>query len=247
MRNSVPLRIGLGPALSLAETGLSSSAAFSLPGCRTLKPNLRSCAIILLAGAWLAAAGPVAAQDDSVVTHSAGVTRSAPETSPEASTETAPEPVPEPVRRRPDPIDLSVTVPRPEPDRRLEEDCEIEADAARIANEIIVCRQLGEATDGSWDREAWERDYARRTQGGSTPNMFGIPDYGNSIAFGSVAPPALMIDIEALPEAPEGSDADRIARGLPPLGSDPEPSPEEIAERRRALGLEAPPTQNFSE
>jgi len=33
-------------------------------------------------------------------------------------------------------------------------------------------------------------------------------------------PPALIIDIEALPEAPAGSDADRIARGLPPIGND---------------------------
>jgi hypothetical protein len=50
-----------------------------------------------------------------------------------------------------------------------------------------------------------------------------------------------MIDVEALPEAPEGSDADRIANGLPPLGRDAELTPEEIARRRRALGLEAPP------
>ena len=29
-----------------------------------------------------------------------------------------------------------------------------------------------------------------------------------------------MIDVEALPHAPPGSDADRIARGLPPLGEE---------------------------
>ena len=34
------------------------------------------------------------------------------------------------------------------------------------------------------------------------------------------APPALIIDVTALPEAPPGSDADRIARGLAPLGKD---------------------------
>jgi hypothetical protein len=29
-----------------------------------------------------------------------------------------------------------------------------------------------------------------------------------------------LIDLEAIPEAPPGSDADRIGRGLPPLGDD---------------------------
>ncbi|MHA7820431.1 MAG: hypothetical protein ACX930_12360 [Erythrobacter sp.] len=145
-----------------------------------------------------------------------------------------------PTRPRPrERLNLSVTVPREESDRLLEEDCEEEADAARIANEIVVCRQLGEASDGSWDREEWEQDYARRTQGEQPVNTFGIPNHGNPITIGGVPPPALMIDVEALPEAPEGSDADRIARGLPPLGAD-ELSPEEIARRRRALGLEAP-------
>ncbi|WP_209349206.1 hypothetical protein [Pontixanthobacter sp. CEM42] len=33
-------------------------------------------------------------------------------------------------------------------------------------------------------------------------------------------PPALIIDVTALPEAPPGSDADRISRGLAPLGQD---------------------------
>jgi len=152
-----------------------------------------------------------------------------------------PEPVSPPSRPRREFIDLSVTVPREESDQLLEQDCEEEADAARIAGEIIVCRQLGEASDGSWNKEAWERDYARRTQGGSTPDTFGIANHGNAIGFGSVPPPALIIDIEALPDAPEGTDADRIARGLPPLGRDAEPTPEEIAQRRRALGLETPP------
>ena len=32
-------------------------------------------------------------------------------------------------------------------------------------------------------------------------------------------PPVYMIDVTALPEAPPGSDADRIARGLAPRGS----------------------------
>lgn len=153
-------------------------------------------------------------------------------------------PPPRPPR---DIINLSVTVPREESDQLLEQDCEVEADAARIANEIVVCRQLGEASDGSWNKEDFERGYAERTQGEQPVDTFGIANHGNAIGFGSVPPPALMIDVEALPQAPEGSDADRIARGLPPLGQDPEPSPEEIAERRRAAGLEAPPIPTSSE
>jgi hypothetical protein len=144
-------------------------------------------------------------------------------------------------------LDLSVTVPREESDQLLADDCEEEADAARIAGEIIVCRQLGEASDGSWNKEEWERDYARRTQGGSTPDTFGIANHGNAIGFGSVPPPALIIDVEALPEAPEGSDADRIARGLAPTGQDEDLSPEQIAARRRAAGLDAPPIPSRAE
>lgn len=34
--------------------------------------------------------------------------------------------------------------------------------------------------------------------------------------FGGAAPPPVMVDFSALPEAPEGSDADRIAKGLKP-------------------------------
>lgn len=138
-------------------------------------------------------------------------------------------------------INLTVTVPRDESDQLLEQDCEEEADALRIANEIVVCRRLGEATDGVWNKEAFEKKVAERTQGERTPDTFGIANHGNPIGFGSVPPPALMIDVGALPQAPEGSDADRIARGLPPLGHDAEPTPEEIARRRRALGLDAPP------
>jgi len=50
-----------------------------------------------------------------------------------------------------------------------------------------------------------------------------------------------MIDVTALPQAPPGSDADRIANGLPPLGRDTsKPAPELVAE----LGLPAPGEAN---
>ncbi|BDI59672.1 hypothetical protein [Qipengyuania nanhaisediminis] len=144
-------------------------------------------------------------------------------------------------------IDLSVTVPRSQSDRLIAEDCEEEADAARIANEIVVCRQLGEASDGSWDADQWRRDYARRTMGEQLVDVAGGGIFRGAPTIGGLClippcPPeaAIMIDIEALPEAPPGSDADRIARGLPPLGRE-EANAAAIAQRRRALGLDAPP------
>jgi hypothetical protein len=179
---------------------------------------------------------PLAAQDEGDVTTDAPGTEE-----PQAA---APAPVTPPPRRV---LDLMITVPRNESDRLLEEDCEEEADAARIANEIVVCRQVGEGTDGSFNKKEFEQGYAQRTQGEQPVDVAGGGIFrGPATVSGlCVIPPcppeaALIIDIEALPEAPEGSDADRIARGLPPLGKDGELSPEEIQRRRRAAGLDAP-------
>lgn len=199
---------------------------------------------LLGASVLLLADQPLAAQDDGAVTGAVtgGVTEAMPEAVTNGAGEAAASQESTAAPPRPfDGLNLSVTVPKDESDQLLAQDCEEEADAAKITNEIIVCRQLGAASDGSWNREDFERRYAQRTQGQQPVNTFGIANHGNAIGFGSVPPPALMIDVEALPQAPEGSDADRIARGLPPLGKDAELSPDEIAERRRALGLDAPP------
>lgn len=178
--------------------------------------------------AWLIAissAGPLAAQDDAAVTE---------------TQETAPTPETPPERQV---LNLSVTVPRDESDRLIEKDCEEANDAATITNEIVVCRELGEASDGAWNKEEWEKRYAEKTKGGSTPNTFGIPNHGNPIGFGKVPPPAYIVDFDKLPEAPAGSDADRIARGLPPLGKSENLSEEEEKARREALGIKPPQTE----
>lgn len=52
------------------------------------------------------------------------------------------------------------------------------------------------------------------------PDVFGIPNHGIPIPFGNVPEPVLIIDLDAIPEAPPGSDADRVARGLAPRGYD---------------------------
>jgi hypothetical protein len=54
--------------------------------------------------------------------------------------------------------------------------------------------------------------------------------------------PALIIDVEAIPPPPAGSDAERVAKGLVPLESDDTPLSDEDRSRLEAeLGLpEAP-------
>ena len=97
--------------------------------------------------------------------------------------------------------------------------------------------------DRAGNRSETQKRYAEETAfkgSPGTPNVSGLSDNGRGIGIGGVPPPALIIDVEALPDAPEGSDADRIARGLPPLGQDEELSEEEIRKRREKLGLPPP-------
>ncbi|MGB3469245.1 MAG: hypothetical protein WBA51_00300 [Erythrobacter sp.] len=142
-------------------------------------------------------------------------------------------------------INLSVTVPRGDVNEAQAQECEDRADAGEISGEIIVCRRLGEKGENyfSGSRDAARKRYAQETAfkgAPGAPGLFGIPDHGNGIGIGGVPPPALIIDVGALPKAPPGSDADRIARGLPPLGQDEQLSEEEIRKRREKLGLPPP-------
>ena len=123
--------------------------------------------------------------------------------------------------------------PLEETDALTTEECEREQDAARIRGEILVCRDLdgGEGAPG-FDKSDWERRYGERTQGPKAPELDGLangPVYRTDgsvvmvttkVKTGKPPPPALIIDIEALPEAPPGSDAERAAKGLPPLEDD---------------------------
>ena len=196
------------------ETGLSSNATRIVPGFRG--------AITAVA---LIACAPLAAQDDSAATN-------APPPAPPAP---APEPAPQPR------INLMVTVPRGEVNQAQARECVDRADAGTISGEIVVCRETGEDNSAlTGDRAATQKRYAQETAfkgAPAAPDLFGIPDNGKGIGFGSVPPPAVFIDVEALPKAPAGSDADRIARGLPPLNEDGELSEEEEKARREAAGI----------
>lgn len=200
------------------ETGLSSNAAPAMSGFR----NVLS-AVTLMIGV------PVAAQDDAGVTPPPEQPVSQPPAQPAAQTE----------RPR---INLMVTVPRGEINQAQAQECEDRADAGAISGEIVVCRQVGD--DGtnslSGSRAEAQKRYAQETAlkgAPRAPEAFGIPDNGKGIGFGGPPPPALIIDVAALPKAPAGSDADRIARGLPPLNEERELSEEEEKARREAAGI----------
>jgi len=194
-------------------------------------------AILLASCAGLSAHPPLAAQDDTGMTRDAAADMADGEDgSQNAETDEAP------ARNRP--INVMITVPRGEVNEAAMQECVDEADAATISGDIIVCRRRGSSGEEQYsNREEARKRYARETAfkgAPPPPDMFGIPDNGRGIGIGRVPPPALIIDVEALPQAPAGSDADRIARGLPPLGQDEDLSEEEIRKRREALGLPAP-------
>lgn len=151
-----------------------------------------------------------------------------------------------------DKVVIDILAVRKESDRDpvLEQRCAEIADAARVANEIVVCRDLGETTDGSWNQEDFIRRYAEATQGVKTPDVDGTglpPGMAPLVTIkGCFIPPcpgepALLIVVTALPKAPAGSDADRIARGLPPLGPEGDDG---RAVNEAELGL--PPRPDFA-
>jgi len=196
------------------ETRLSSNAAHTLPGFP-----------VVLAAFALMMSGPVRAQDDTAATPPPAAPPSGP-----AETQERPR------------INLLVTVPRGEVNQAQAQECEDRADAGTVSGEIVVCRAIG--SDGSnslsGSRAEAQKRYAEETAfkgAPPPPDMFGIADNGKGIGFGKVPPPAFIVDFDALPTAPAGSDADRIARGLPPLGEDRELSEEEEKARREAAGI----------
>lgn len=204
------------------ETGLSSNAAPAMSGFRTVLS-----ALTLMTGV------PLAAQDDAGVTPPPEQPVSQPPAQPAAQTE----------RPR---INLMVTVPRGEINQAQAQECEDRADAGSISGEIVVCRQVGD--DGSnalsSSRAEAQKRYAQETALKGAPRapdfIADCNDQGNPfgcVGFGKAPPAAYIVDFNALPKAPAGSDADRIARGLPPLNEERELTEEEEKARREAAGI----------
>ncbi len=100
-------------------------------------------------------------------------------------------------------------------------------------DEIVVCAREQEQSQFRIrsDDDA-ENDYARETMNRGDPRA---PDVGGPGIFRGKAtiggmcipglqkcppPPAIFVDFSELPEAPPGSDADRVGRGLAPTGNE---------------------------
>lgn len=205
--------------------GLSSNATPPLPGfCKRLSAVLLGLAIL--------PAMPLAAQDDPA----AAPPPAEPEAAPATSGTTASE------GGVPPRMNLMVTVPRGDVNQAQLRECRDTEDAGTISGEIIVCREVGDngANSYSGDREAARKRYAEETAlkgAPRAPEAFGIPDNGKGIGFGKPPPVAIEVDFTALPAAPAGSDADRVGRGLSPLGRDGELTEEQERARREAAGI----------
>ena len=151
----------------------------------------------------------------------------------------------------PDRIDLTV----PPLVRSTEEACARQREAAIVSGEIVVCGSQDVPDQRITTRRDAQDRYAAATAFRDAP---GTPDVAGAGIFRGPAtvsglcvkgifncpkPPALMVDVTKLPQAPPGSDADRIARGLAPLGEDAAPRARQMSAAERAelgLGLASP-------
>jgi hypothetical protein len=164
------------------------------------------------------------------------------------------------------PIDLGPDAPVAEPPQQIDilapptvseaadavelKQCADDTERGVVSGEIVVCRELPADTSQlySGSREAWLKDYAERTQNAGTlpppdvagPGIFRGPATVSGLCFIPPCPKdaALIVDVEAIPPPPEGSDAQRVAKGLAPVEGDGAPLSEEDRRRVEAeLGL----------
>ena len=154
----------------------------------------------------------------------------------------------------PESIDI-LAPPQPEAaNAALIKECEDLYERGIIEGEIVVCRSLEVDTSQlySGSRAAWLKDYAERTQNVGTiappdvagPGIFRGPATISGLCFIGPCPKdeALIIDVEAIPPPPAGSDAERVAQGLAPLEADDTPLSDEDRSRLEAeLGLPETP------
>ena len=111
------------------------------------------------------------------------------------------------------------------------EDCSDDQEASILSGEIVVCRRKrDDAEFRTLPSEDAQARYAQETMNKGnpqTPDVSGPGIFKGPATISSLCiigpcpkPPALFIDVTALPQAPPGSDADRISKGLQPLGQD---------------------------
>ncbi len=148
-------------------------------------------------------------------------------------------------------IDILVSPPASEAaTQAIYKECADQRERGVVAGEIVVCRALEVDTSQlySGSREAWLKDYAARTRNVGTiappdvagPGIFRGPATVSGLCFIPPCPAeaALIIDVEAIPLPPAGSDAERVANGLAPLNDDNAPLSDADRQRLAAeLGL----------
>lgn len=153
----------------------------------------------------------------------------------------------------PQQIDLTITAQRP-PDPASEEECRRRREAAIVSGEIIVCGAGPEQDQRITSRRDAQDRYAAQTafrDAPATPDVAGPGIFRGPATvsglcvkgiFNCPKPPAVMVDVTQLPQAPPGSDADRIARGLEPLGEDDRTivARQVAAQQRAEMGLPEP-------
>ena len=111
-------------------------------------------------------------------------------------------------------------VDEPEPERPA--DC-----PEAVGNEILVCAPIEGDPDRYRVTSSLEKgDDSHLSWSGQAPDVSGPGIFKGPATVGGMCfippcpkDPVYYIDVAALPEAPPGSDADRIARGLAPRGS----------------------------
>ncbi|MEP2735069.1 MAG: hypothetical protein ABJP34_02130 [Erythrobacter sp.] len=108
-------------------------------------------------------------------------------------------------------LDLELT------DAAAAQRCETDQDAARISGEIIVCARKRDDDEFRLNPDIGP-SYAEETMLAGDPRtpdfILDCADQGwppGCVRLGSAKEPALLIDVTALPEAPPGSDAERLA------------------------------------
>ncbi len=169
------------------------------------------------------------------------------------------------------PIDLGPDAPMAEPPQQIDilappqtsaaadaieqKECADQTERGVVQGEIVVCREVPADTSQiySGSHEAWLKDYAARTQNAGTlpppdvagPGIFRGPATVSGLCFIPPCPkdPAVIVDVAAIPPAPEGSDAERVAKGLAPVEGDDAPLSDDSRRRVEAeLGLPDKPT-----
>ncbi len=184
---------------------------------------------------------------------------------PRPAAQTAPAPQPQPEPRRV-PIDLGPDTQASDPPQSIDilapptgsetappaavKECDDQREAGIVAGEIVVCAEIEHDTSQLYtgSREAWLKAYAERTQNAGTlppPDVAGAGIFRGPATVSGLCvigpcpkDAALIIDVEAIPAAPPGSDADRAGRGLAPREDDNAPLSEEDKRRVEAeLGL----------